>query len=174
MSFLEGSFVKKILFLLVVTVLLGGCGAQETFETVSDVASVQTPEAKQVVLQLPADASVTVMENDDADRIYLCDDYTLTVQTLPSGDLDRTVRELTGFSKDGLTVMQTSEGDITCYESVWTAAGEAEDQIGRVLVMDDGQYHYAVSVMAVSSRAGDLSSTWQEIFSSIKLADTEA
>lgn len=174
MSFLGGSVVKKVLLLLVMTVLLSGCSAQQTFETVSDDQSVMLPPARQVVLQLPKDAAVTVMENDTKDKLYLCDDYTLTVHTMPSGDLGRTFRELTGFSAEALTVMHRSLNAIDCYESVWTAAGEGDDQVGRVLVMDDGQYHYAVSVMAEASRAGNLGSTWQEIFSSVMLADTDA
>ncbi len=166
--------MKKILFLLVMIVLFSGCGAQQTFETVSDVPSAQTIAQKQVVLQLPEDASVTVMENDNADRLYLFEDYTLTVQTLPSGNLDQTLLELTGFSQDTLTLMKTSAGDIDRYETVWTAAAEAGDHVGRVLVIDDGQYHYAISVMAEASRAGELNDTWQEIFSSVMLADTDA
>lgn len=133
-------------------------------------AMVQT---HQLEITLPKEAAVPSMENEDAGRIYLCDGYTLTVQTLAGGDLDRTLRQITGFGRAQLTVMETRSEDITRYACVWSAAGEGGDQVGRAVILDDGSCHYAVTVMAEASIAGDLAENWQEILESVKLSSTD-
>lgn len=165
--------MKKCWLVLALLLCLTGCSATETLETVSDVYDVPVMvQMQKLELTLPKEAAAASMENPDAGRIYLCDGYTLTVQTLDAGDLDRTLRQLTGYGRQQLTVMQTKRGDAACYESVWSAAGEGGDQVGRAVILDDGGYHYAVTVMADSAVAGDLTATWQEILDSVKLVST--
>lgn len=165
--------MKKCWLLLVLVLGLTGCGAQQTFETVSDVLDMPAmAQMQQVELSLPKDAAAASMESPDAGKIYLCDGYTLTVQTMEAGDLNRTLRQLTGYNKEQLTVMETRYNGIARYESVWTAAGEGGDHVGRAVILDDGSYHYAVSVMADFTAAGDLTPVWQEILGSVKLVST--
>lgn len=165
--------MKKIWLCFLAVLLLAGCKAQETFETVNDVyAQPQADEPQKVVLALPEDVAVPAMESDGAGKLYLCDGYTVTVQTMESGDLNRTLKDTTGFSRDVLDVIETTWGALQRYECVWTAAGEAGDQVGRAVILDDGDYHYAVSVMADAATAGELSSAWNEIFRSVSLTDT--
>ena len=59
---------------------------------------------------------------------------------------------------------------MTQYEYVWSTPGEAEDQICRGIILDDGFYHYAVTVMADYSQAGELQETWQSVFESVVLS----
>ncbi len=166
--------MKKILLLLVLSVLLSGC-SQPTFETLGDIPLQQADApAGKLSLSLPEEAAATVMESEQAGTLYLCDGYTVTVQTLPGGDLDKTLRQITGFSKDALTVMQTQDGENKRYESVWAAAGEEEDQVGRVCIIDDGNFHYAVAIMSDFTNAGDLAQTWQQILTSVSLDSTAA
>lgn len=161
--------MKKIIIAATLLLLLSGC-SQPTFETLQDLGiQTDTSVASQILLTLPEEASAAVMESQDAGKMYLCDGYTVSVQTLPGGDLNRTLRQVTGFSRDGLTLMQTQQGDYTRYETVWSAAGEGEDQVGRVVILDDGSYHYTVSVMAPYTAAGDLAATWQQILGSVSL-----
>lgn len=165
--------MKKCWIILALTLFLSGCSAQETFETVSDVLDVPAmAQMQQIELALPKEAATASMENPDAGKIYLCDGYTLTVQTMDAGDLNRTLQQLTGYVREQLTVMETQQGGITRYESVWTAAGEGGDQIGRAVILDDGSYHYAVTVMAEATVAGEKTAQWQEILDSIKLVST--
>lgn len=167
--------MKKLGILLALVLLLSGCSVRDTFETVSDVYDVPVmAQQKQLELSLPKEASAAAMETPDAGKLFLCDGYTLSVQTMDAGDLDRTLRLLTGYGKDQLTVMQTKQGEITRYESVWTAAGEGGDQIGRAVILDDGSYHYTVSVMADAVDAGELTSVWQEILGSAKLVSIDS
>lgn len=153
--------------------VLSGCGVQETYETVKD--TLMQPEqglAKQVVLALPEDASVPAMQSDVSGSLYLCDGYFVTVQTLESGDLQSTIKDATGFDRNLLPIIETVQGDVYRYECVWTAAGETEEQIGRLAVLDDGSYHYVVTAMADASKAGQLTTKWNQLFSSLTLTDT--
>lgn len=167
--------MKKLWILGFTILLLTGCGSQTVFETVEDV--MVQPAAgiiRQIGIDLPPEAAVTVMQNEAGESLYLCDGYTLTVQTLPGGDLDRTLRTLTGFGTDSLSPMQTRQGDVKRSECVWSAAGEGELQVGRLAVLDDGNYHYAISVMASQSAAGELADTWQALFDSFTVQDIAA
>ncbi len=162
--------MKKIWCVLMLSVLLTGCGANPVWETVTDVADAPAmAQMQQITIKLPADASVETMENGQSEKIYLCNGYTVAVQTLSGGDVDKTLRQISGFSKEQLTVMETKTQNGERYECVWASAGEAEDQVARAVVIDDGSYHYAVTVMAPFSTAGDLASVWQSILSSVSI-----
>ena len=163
--------MKKLWCVLVLSLLLTGCGTTEVWETVTDVDDAPAmAQMQQITLTLPKDAVCETMENSQLEKIYFCDGYTVTVQTLPGGDLEKTLQQISGFSKEQLTVMQTQMQNAKRYECVWAAAGEAEDQVARAVVLDDGSFHYAVTVMAPFSTAGDLSATWQGILSSVQLS----
>ena len=166
--------MKKVCVLLVLVALLSGCADQPALETVFD--QLETPvmaQMRQLSVALPKEATAPTLQSEDAGALYLCDGYTLTIQTMSAGDLDATLRSLSGFSKDQLTVMTTEKHGIRRYECVWSAAGEGGDQVARAVILDDGNYHYAVTVMADFSSAGDLADTWKEILDSIKFSDTD-
>lgn len=164
--------MKKLwIMLVVVALLLCGCVSQETFETMLDVLDTGEIEiAKQVTMELPKEAAVTTMESSDGAVLYLCDGYTLFVQTLAGGDLDRTMKQVTGYPKDRLTVLETKTGGTKKYSCVWAAAGEGGDQVGRAVILDDGNYHYCVSVMSDSEISGELTPVWQALMSSVSLS----
>lgn len=164
--------MKKCWFLLLAVLMLSGCGEQEVFEQVEDVYQVMAPRAAAVYVQLPEEAAVTAMGSGKENAIYFCDGYTLTVQTLAGGDLDRTLRQVTGFSGEQLTLLKTRTGEVEGYECAWTCTGEGGDQVGRLLLLDDGAYHYAVTVMAEAEKAGELSLTWDTVFGSVTLGST--
>ena len=153
---------------------LTGCTEKE-FETVADTAQLPPqPQQRQVVLQLPVEAASPVIQSEDSGALYLCDGYTMTVQTLEAGDLEQTFRQTTGFSKDALTVLEYRQGDQKRYECVWTCAGEGTDQIGKAAILSDGAYHYVLSVMADADAVAGLKDTWKALFESFKTvgADT--
>ena len=162
--------MKKYGILLALVLFLSGCGAQPVFETVEDepvdalVASQQS-----LTLQIPKDAVQAVMESADVGKIYLCDGYSIAVQTLPAGDLDSTLRAVCGFSREKLAPVCTKGSGFDKYECVWSCAGEAQDQIGRTCILDDGSYHYCVTLMADASQAGALANQWQSLIDSVSL-----
>lgn len=161
--------MKKLLLLLL-PILLAGCSNQADFETMSDMyLEPQPARADTVTFSVPNDAAVTVMENEALGSIYLCDGYTITVQTVPAGNLDATLRDITGYSKENIRLMQRDFEGKTRYSCVWTAAGEGGDQVGRAEILDDGDYHYILSVMGDAASAGDLAEAWQEIFATFNI-----
>lgn len=162
---------KCVVLILCLVLLLAGCGSQQTLETIADdlLQPVMAP-MQQLKLTLPENASAMVMEHESMGKLYICDGYTVTVQTMAGGDLDETIRELTGFSRENLTVMQTHQNGVHRTSCVWTAVGEGGDQVGRALILDDGHYHYTVTVMAEAELAGELDSDWQNIFDSAALS----
>ena len=163
--------MKKLWWLVVLMVCLTGCGANEAWETVMDVDNTPVmAQMQQIELTLPKDAASETMENEQSGKLYLCNGYTVAVQTLPGGDLDKTLREISGFSKQQLTVMETQTKQAKRYECVWSSASEAEDQVARAVVLDDGSHHYAVTVMAPFSTAGDLADVWRAILTSVQLS----
>ena len=153
--------MKTICVLLAVMALLTGCAAAETFETIADVYGEQNmPEAKQVVLAIPENAQAVV---GSSGTLYLCDGYEITVETLSSGDINETLRQLTGFESDELTVMETAQMGLNRYECVWTAAGEGGDVVGCAAVLDDGSYHYCVTVMGNAEDGAKLQETYRQL-----------
>lgn len=161
--------MKRFVWMLVAAVLLSGCAAQETIETVADLVAVPAVAVpKTVLLELPEEAAAAAMQNTDTGTVYLCEDYTVTVEYLPSGDLDKTLRTLTGFGRDALTVMETGTA-IPRYDCAWCSQAEEGDMIGRTAVLDDGEYHYAVSVLAKAELGGELEDAWNTLFESITL-----
>ena len=150
--------------------LLCGCSTQQVLETVSDelLLSAAAPQ-KTLSVKLPADAVSAAMAAEDGAQLYFCDGYVLTLQTAPAGDLDRTSRALCGYGRDRLTVMETKLGGMKRYDWTWTSAGEGGVQVGRAAVLDDGDHHYCMTVMADETGTGQLDSRWDALFASMGL-----
>lgn len=150
-------------------ILLSGCAAQETFETISDVISSEgSAQMLRMSLSLPQDAAAPTVESDDA-RLYQCGTYSICIETLSGGDIEKTIEQITGYASDELTVMQTQRDGFDCYEFVWVSAGENGDQVGRALVLDDGNYHYAVSTLTDADHAQEHKNAWDAMFQSASL-----
>lgn len=149
--------------------LLCGC-ANTDYETVWDeYTQMPAPSQAQVMLQLPQEAAQEAMSGGESDRLYFCDDYTLVYQTMTAGDLDKTLRTVTGFEREKLSVLTRSQQDCWRYDFVWSCAGEGGTQLCRGSILDDGNYHYVISVMAKEEQAGQLAESWDSIFSSFTL-----
>lgn len=162
--------MKKMMVLFVAMLMLTGCSVQ-TFESVDDLNDVQAlANPATLLLDLPEEASVSAMKGSSG-TLYFCDDYDIMVEIMPSGNLSSTLQILTGFDASELDLMQTMRCGVDCYESVWSAAGEAGDHVGRVLVLDDGSYHYCVSVMALAEDAGACADDWNLLLESVALAE---
>lgn len=162
--------MKKLWMVLVVMVLLTGCSLQtfETVEDLNDVPAIAQPAT--LLIDLPEEAAAPAMEGSSG-TLYFCGDYEIMVEVMPSGNLDRTLETLTGFCSDELKLMKTDRCGADCYESAWSAAGEAGDHVGRVLILDDDDFHYCVSVMASAENAGSCAEEWNEILESVALAE---
>lgn len=163
--------MKRIWIILICALCLSGCSSTQVMETISDDLAVSAQAvASRVEISLPAEEDATVLSADDGSKLYLCEDYVVTVQTLSGGDLERSVQAVTGFEKDSLTVIKTDRDGLVSYECAWCAAGEGTDQVCRTVILDDGTYHYAVTVMADYTQAGALNETWQAVLDSVALS----
>ena len=161
--------MKRLWMVLLLAALLAGCGSPD-YEGVSDVYAEQPiPTAAQLLVSVPPDAKVLTMEDGQTGSIWLCDGYTVAVQTLNAGNLDATLREVTGYSRTQLSVMELESDGLKRYECAWISAGEGGDQVARTVVLDDGSYHYCLTLLTNAELAGQLHETWQQIIGSITL-----
>lgn len=159
--------MRKWLICLCTVLLLTGCAAAETFETVGDeLLQPVMAEVGQISLSVPEGAYVQTMITGGDDKLYFCDGYTVAVQILDRGNLDRTCAELCGFQKESLNILETSAEGQKRYDWIWTAVGEGGDTLGRASVIDDGKYHYCVSLQADAAMAGELESQWSKLLGS--------
>ncbi len=163
--------MKKLWVIPLIALLLAGCGKKQTLETITDVPDTPVVSAvRRIQVQLPPELSSPTLEGEDTGTLYLCDDYSITVQTLESGDLKRTIRDTTGMNKDNLQIIQTKQGDVKRYQWVWSTTGENGVQVGRGCILDDGAYHYVLTALTDEGKAEMVQSQWKEIFASFTLA----
>lgn len=161
--------MKKWLCLLVTIFLLAGCGTQETFETIADEAVERVmAEPQQILVDLPGDVLAPVLKTE-GEQVYLCQDYEIIIETRAAGDLSATVEALSGFSPDQVTMVTSAQETGERHEFVWACAGESGDRIGRAVILDDGNYHYCMSVLrdAESQKVSQIS--WEDVFSSFRI-----
>ena len=162
--------MKKIFTVLLMMLMLCGCAVQ-TFEKVEDENDITAmAEPATLLIDLPEDAAVPAMEGSSG-TLYFCGDYDIMVEVLSSGNLNDTLQTLTGFEQEELNLIKTQRCGVDCYEGAWSAAGEAGDHVGRVLILDDGKFHYCVSVIALAEDAGLCSEDWNDILESVALAE---
>ena len=162
--------MKKLLLLSLLVLLLSGCAVEDTVETVSDeiVQSVMA-QPREVAVNMPGELSMPAMESDSG-RMYLASDYEIYIQTLDRGNLNATIQTVSGYAQEDLTVMQTSFDGVDRYEFVWTCAGETGDRIGRGVVLDDGDYHYVMTVLRDADTTENTQIVWNDVFRSFQLA----
>ena len=144
--------------------LLAGCTSPKSYETLADVhLPLQEPQPREMSLQFPEKTAVTSMTDGSSGKLYLCEGYTILVQTMDGGDLDRTLRAVSGFGREHLQIMEREESNHRRIECVWAAAGEGGDQICRAVILDDGNFHYTLTLIADASTAGQFSEQWQKL-----------
>ena len=158
--------MKRWIWMIVLAVLLCGCKAEETLETVSDEWIVPVmAQPREISVRLPDNVVVPVMEQDGR-KLYMGQNYEILLETLAAGDLNDTIRTISGFEKEQLTVLQTRQEELDRYEFVWTATGERGELLGRAVILDDGDYHYCMTVLR---DAEESIVVWQDVFSSFAL-----
>ena len=166
--------MRKVWMLLLLMLLLTGCTAQETFETVEDPLPAEPAAVPwQFYVSLPEEAATPTFQDDSGSELYVCEGYTVSKQILESGDMEKTVRTLTGKGMEELQILKTLYDGWDRYDFVWTSAGEDGLQVGKACVLDDGSYHYILSTLAQEERSGQLRETFSQMYDSCKLLDPE-
>ena len=163
--------MKKFWAIPLIALLLCGCSKETMLETVNDeMAEPVVAAVQRVQINLPPELSTPALQSQENGTLYLCDDYSVTVQTVQSGDLMKTIRNATGQNKEDLQIQTTRQGDVKRHQFVWTANGEQGIEVGRTCILDDGVYHYVLTALAEEDAAGQVQETWREIFASFCLA----
>ena len=160
--------MRKLWVLVVAAVMLAGCAAETTMETVADELVLAESAMKEITMELPGEPVLPVMRTDTGE-IYICEDFEVSVETLPGGDIRRTVQMLTGFGMEDVTVMETTVGERTRYDLAWSAMGETGPEVGRAAVLYDGQYHYCLTVMTAEENAASCREMFNGLFESFTL-----
>ncbi len=163
--------MKKLWTLALALLCLGGCAAP-TFEQTMDVYAPENLTPAEYTLKLPEEAAALTL-NSEGKRYYFCDGFDVSVEVLSGGDLNKTVQSLTGFQADQLCFMKTERQGVAREECTWVSAGENGDQVSRVVILDDGRFHYCLCLTADNAEVGSLQDCWQEIASSFALKTTE-
>ena len=162
--------MKKWLLFLMMTAWLTGCAAEDAVETVADEILVPVmAQPRFICVDLPGETALPVVENQNG-RVYVCNDYEIVLQTMESGDLENTIRAMSGLPPEDLTVMAPLADGISRYDFVWAAAGEMGDQTGRGAVLDDGSYHYCLSVLSNAEGNEKSHINWESVFNSFCLS----
>lgn len=163
--------MKKWWTWVFVPVLLTGCAAEPVFETVEDswMEPVLAPEARQIQVALPENTAVPVLQQEDGSRVYLTEDFEIRVETVPSGDLNGTLLALTGREKDSLTLLTTQQEELTRYDCAWVTTGEEAQQVAHTAVLDDGDYHYCLTVLWNADQTESLQQEVGKVFSGFSL-----
>lgn len=158
--------MKRCVWVLLLVFALCGCGGEETLETISDEWIIPVmAQPREISVRLPDELVLPVLEQDGK-QLYMAADYELMLETHAAGDLDATIRGLCGYGKEDLTMIQTRQAEADRYDFVWTAAGEKGERLGRGVILDDGNYHYCMSVMRDQ---GDTLIVWRDVFGSFSL-----
>ncbi len=173
-SFREVETMRIMLLVICMFALLTGCGTVETFENISDevitpVSSVQY----ELKLTLPEGAAEPVMESGEGGELFCCENFWISTNILPGGDMERTLKEVTGLEKNALRGVQTMDGAYKRFECVWTAAGEGKEQVCRSVILDNGFNHYAVTASCDYDMAGVLPKDIQSVLDSVMLINTD-
>lgn len=158
--------MKRWIGICLLALLLCGCRAEETLETVDDewVAPVMA-QPREISVRLPEDTVMPVLEQDGR-RLHMGQGYEIMLETMASGDLNATVRALSGYEKEQLTILATRQENADRYDFVWTTTGEQGERLGRAVILDDGNYHYCMSALRDT---GDTPIVWRDVFGSFSL-----
>ena len=161
--------MKKLCLVMALVCLMAGCGAEDTMETVADERVLAQAAAQEIHVELPEETVLPVMQTDTG-KLYICRDFEVSVQTLPGGDLDRTVEALSGFGEEDVMVMETESNGLTRYDFVWSCAGEIGPEVGRASVLSDGTWHYCLTAMTAEKHAAEYQEIFNGMFESFTLS----
>ena len=163
--------MKKWIFglVLVFGIFLCGCNGTESYEVLSDdIVGVPIAEPAKVELKLPEDSALAVMSGSDW-QYYEGEHYQIILQTFSSGNLDQTLQNITGYQIDNLSVIETSVDGIDKFHCAWSAVSDEGELVGRCTILDDGMYHYCLSVLVEADAACEVRDTIDAVFATYAL-----
>ena len=70
---------------------------------------------------------------------------------------------------EALTVLETEQDGAKRYDFVWASAADQGEQLGRAVILDDGSYHYTMTVLRDADTTESLQVVWSDVFGSFSL-----
>ena len=158
--------MKKLCLILCMLFSMTGCSTQTFLETVMDVyvPNLQQDKAK-VQFDLPQDAAM-LTSSGSGDCLYMGEGYEIVLETFHAGDLGETLSSVTGFDQKKLTILELPGADYHKYYTVWSTVGEYGDSVGKCMILDDGVYHYCLSVITDADYTQQLEEMTKNLFAS--------
>lgn len=170
--------MKKGIIWIMAALLLSGCAGdtEPVYETIGNVWENEEPVSAPASIEfaVPDGAEMEAVSTDSEVKIYRIGDWELWTQALDGGDLRATFEQLTGMDWDALTVVNHPVGEKNVYETAWTAMDEEDTYIIRAAVIEEGDYHYCLSLMALEDNSRTVGQFFTEILENVNLADTAA
>lgn len=167
--------LKKGIIWIMTALLLTGCAAEPVYETIGNVWDNPEPVASAASMEfsLPDGAEMEVLSEESGSKSYRVGNWELWTEVYPGGDVSATLEQVTGMDADALTVIQRQVGNMDCHETTWTTTDEEGVNVARAAVIDDGNYHYCISLMVPEEDAQEVGNFFEEILYSVNLVDTE-
>lgn len=160
---------RCLIILVCLLVLLSGCSGADTLEVMYDsYESALVAAPAMVHLDFSEDHTFTVTQGEGW-YTYTGENYEIIMQTCMSGDLNQTFQQITGYAMERLTVMEIPSTDADRYVCAWSTVSEEGELVGRCTVIDDGVYHYCLSVLVDAKTAGEYREDIDAIFATYSL-----
>lgn len=168
--------MKRILLCLMVGMMLGGCASEPVYETIGnameDTRPVSAPGT--IELTLPEDAQMQVIDDEYGSKSYRIGDWEVWTQICDGGDINATLEQLTGISAEALTVMEYRLQDMPCSEVAWITTTDEGSLVCRTAVLDDGNYHYCISLMMPEEEAEVLGESFGALLEGAVISGTDS
>ena len=169
--------MKRLIGVLIVFLMLTGC-SEPVWETVSDPAEIGADTVWQehaYTLQIGVPDGVSLVEETAEGRLYATEDGELEIETrtfLTSG-VDQAIRELSGYVREDLTVLQTQRFGLPEYQFAWVAQTESGSRLYRADLVLDGTCCYAVVCSSLEEAGDYYAFQARQVFSSFGLSEQE-
>lgn len=161
--------MKKACMFFLVMVLLSGCGkGKYEVRQAPCGTEVETPAPGVITICVTDEMSTPVMNTQEGDRLYIADNYEVSLQTLAGCSVEETLKNCTGFDRSKLMVIETQKDGMKRYDCAWSAVGEGTQFVGRTTILDDGDFHYVLTVTGDDGET--VADAWQQLADSFTVS----
>ena len=169
--------MKRAIIIGLLLGLLAGCAAPQAVDvfTVDDTLLQEPAALFTIVFAVPTDAVLSVSSDDGLSRCYTAEDGRYTIQTAvrPGVDAQQVLREMTGFSEQELSPIQTSRMGMTQYRFSWCSSDDSGVWICAGAVLEDADACYCLSFSMPEACARDCRALQMQVLDSFSLFEDE-
>ena len=157
---------------VVLLMVLAGCSAAPTWETVEDISlpEIVQPAAYEIQMALPDGAEL--LWETDSGKQYQLNHMEIESIRYYASDLDAAVEYVSGFAADRLDILETSRFGMPEYRFAWCSQTEEGARLYRADLVMDGSTCYAL-ICSAPEDAGEFHDQARQVFSSFGLSMLE-